>query len=338
MIKLVIRDDESTPTGNLSASQSLAEESNVFAIVDDSTAVYGGYKILQQKGIPVTGGAWDGIEWGQQPNTNMFTWTGLRDPTLPQSSFETQYLHQKGVTNTAVVSWGSPPSAAAAAKGLTALLRYEGFKVGYQNYTLPIGSVDMTAPALGMKAAGTEAALPVMGDSSNVALITDAHQAGLQLKVAMIPSGYGYQLLEDPTAVQALQGATFSLEAAPVELNTAATKAWQAALAKYVGFTGIPGFGYQHGWISTDLMIKGLQVAGENPTRESFITNLRSTTGYTAGGLLPAPINFVFGQDTTPSCGYFVVLKGSSFVPDPSNGQPICGPLVPLSALVKFES
>jgi branched-chain amino acid transport system substrate-binding protein len=335
-IKLVVRDDLSTPTGNLSASQELVQQEHAFSVIDDSTAVYGGYKILQQQGVPVTGGAWDGIEWGTQPNTNMFSWSGLRDPTLPQASFSSQYFKQKGVTNMAVVSWGSPSSAVQAAKVATAALKYEGLKVGYTNYTVPLGSADMTAVALAMKQAGVDGLLPVMGDISNIALIVAANQAGLHLKAATVPSGYGQTLLGNPTAVQALQGTAFTVQSAPVEINTAATKAWQDALAKYVHFTGVPGFDYEHGWLSTDLMIKGLEVAGQDPTRQSFISNLRQVTGYTAGGLLPTAINFTFGQDPTPGCGWFVVLKGKEFVPDPANGSPLCGPLIPFSALAKY--
>ena len=41
----------------------------------------------------------------------------------------------------------------------------------------------------------------------------------------------------------------------------------------------IPDFGLQGSYISADLMIKGLQVAGQNPTRQSFITtSVRSPT------------------------------------------------------------
>jgi branched-chain amino acid transport system substrate-binding protein len=336
-ISLIVKDDGSTPTGSQTAAQELVERQHVFAVINDSTAVSGSYRFLQQQAVPVVGGAWDGIEWGIQPNTNMFAWSGLRDATLPQASYIGTYLKDKGATNIAVVSWGTPSSAVEAAKIQAAALRAEGFKVGYTNYSIPIGSVDMGSTALAMKAAKVDTIFPVMGDISNIALVTAAHQDGMQLKAAIVPSGYGQALLDQPTAVQALQGATFSLQSAPVEINTPATQAWQAALAKYVNFSGIPGFDYEHGWISADLMMKGLEVAGASPTRQSFITNLRGVTGYTAGGLLPEPINFVFGQDPNPQCGYFVVLHGKSFVPDPSDGKPLCGPNIPSSALGKFQ-
>ena len=36
-------------------------------------------------------------------------------------------------------------------------------------------------------------------------------------------------------------------------------------------------------------MIKGLELAGKNPTRQAFISNLRKVGNYTAGGLLAKP-------------------------------------------------
>jgi hypothetical protein len=36
-------------------------------------------------------------------------------------------------------------------------------------------------------------------------------------------------------------------------------------------------------------MIKGLEVAGKNPTRQSFITNLHNVTGYDADACFPMP-------------------------------------------------
>ena len=64
-------------------------------------------------------------------------------------------------------------------------------------------------------------------------------------------------------------------------------------------------------------MIKGLQVAGQNPTRASFMTGLRGVTSYDDEGVLPSPVSFAltqFGQYPANSCAYFVQLKGTAFV------------------------
>ena len=75
-------------------------------------------------------------------------------------------------------------------------------------------------------------------------------------------------------------------------------------------------------------MIKGLQVAGKNPTRQSFITNLRKVTSWNDDGLLAVPENFE--HTTTPGktlCGWTVQLVGKKFVP--TSTKPVCTTLVP---------
>ena len=83
-IDLVVQDDQSTPTGDLTATQQLVSE-GVFAILNFSPYAFGGYKVAQEAGVPVIGGGFDGPEWGEQPNTNMFSYTGGYDPKYPRT-------------------------------------------------------------------------------------------------------------------------------------------------------------------------------------------------------------------------------------------------------------
>src|SRR5579859_5036891 len=73
-IKLEVDDDQSAPATNLTAAQNLVQNKKVFGIVDYSSFAFGGIKYLQQHGVPVTGGGFDGPEWGMQPYTNMFSY------------------------------------------------------------------------------------------------------------------------------------------------------------------------------------------------------------------------------------------------------------------------
>src|SRR3984957_15458274 len=84
-IHLVIEDDATNPNTNATDSQILLSK-GVFGVIDESPLVFGGYKVLQQAGVPVTGGAYDGPEWGQQPNTNMFSISGPLDPKNPATT------------------------------------------------------------------------------------------------------------------------------------------------------------------------------------------------------------------------------------------------------------
>ena len=112
--------------------------------------------------------------------------------------------------------------------------------------------------------------------------------------------------------------------AAPVELKTLATLAMQAAFAKYADFSGDPDYDWYQGWLITDLMIKGLQVAGANPTLSSFISGLEQVTSYTASGLFGSPVSFSladFGKPPQTICEWLTVLHGTGFVVT-NNGKP----------------
>jgi len=153
-------------------------------------------------------------------------------------------------------------------------------------------------------------------------------QAGIKWRYVSLATGYGQEWLDDAQAVASTQHAYFGVLQVPVELHTPATIAEQAAFQKYAGFSGVPSFDWTEGWTSADLLIKGLEAAGRNPTRASFIANLRKVTSYDAGGLLATPVNFE--QYKTPAqhlCGYSVQLVGHQFVP--TSTKPACTDLVP---------
>ncbi len=89
-IDLVTEDDTSSTTGAASAIQLLVSQ-GVFAIISDSAYFFGGTKFPQQAGIPVIGSGFDGPEWGQQPNTNMFSFSGGVDPNHAEIAIRSRF-------------------------------------------------------------------------------------------------------------------------------------------------------------------------------------------------------------------------------------------------------
>jgi hypothetical protein len=157
---------------------------------------------------------------------------------------------------------------------------------------------------------------------------TQAYRTTSQAKIRVVGApDDGPERGEQPnTAVRGGQGAIFDLPQAPVESNTPATRAETAAFAKYEHFTGVPSFNWSYGWLSADLFIRGLEAAGKNLTRASFIAKIR-TVSWDGGGLLPRPVDVSlagFGKAPATSCAYFAQLKGSTFVPM-NGGKPYCG-------------
>jgi hypothetical protein len=141
-------------------------------------------------------------------------------------------------------------------------------------------------------------------------------------------TGYDQQVLDSSTARAALNGAYL---AAVINFSTpnAAVKNMIKTVKKYdPSYTGgIMDLGLYGSYISADLMIKGLQLAGPNPTRSTFIAKLRKLKAYNANGILPSPTPMTgFGTAAiVPKkiCGYNMQLKGDQFVP--YTGKAICG-------------
>jgi hypothetical protein len=170
-------------------------------------------------------------------------------------------------------------------------------------------------------------------EQTNTALATNLAQSGATVKQLYF-TGYDQSTISQAGAGTALQNAYFSTTTVPLQPDYPAAAKFLAALKQYDKSYqgGIPGFGLVGGWLSADLMIRGLEAAGQNPTRQAFLTNLRQVTNYDAGGLLPGPVSYTtFGQLASPQCEYFMQLKGSSFQVATPNGKPICGTLIPNS-------
>jgi branched-chain amino acid transport system substrate-binding protein len=317
----VVVDDQSSETGSLTAAQALSSQ-GVFGVIAESAFVAGGYRPYQHAGVPVTGGGYDGPEWETQPDTNMFA-VGGQYPGYPQYSGTLQFVKQHGGTNIACIGY-DVTSSKASADGCVPAAKAVGIKAGYINDSLGFGTVNVTPVALAMKSSAVDSVYMAMDANTNLAIVTAAKQSGVNLKAAMLATGYGQDILDDPTALQAAQGAYFLNQFAPIELNTPATQQFVTALKTYANYTGEPGFDLYEGWAGADLMIKGLEAAGRNPTRQSFITNLSKVTNYDAGGLLASPVDFSkFGQPPASVCAYFPQLEGTHFIV--AGSKPVCG-------------
>jgi hypothetical protein len=180
---------------------------------------------------------------------------------------------------------------------------------------------------LAMKAAGVNGAACSCVQSTNLALFTALTQAGLTNVKALSFSSADNSVFSNATAAAAAQGAYYPTQFPPLDLNNPATNTMIANLKAYDPSYkgGYPSFGATGAYLAAELMIKGLQVAGQNPTRKSFITNLTQVTNWDANGLLASPVSFNhFGTSETTRCAYYVQVKGSAFVTI-NNGKPVCG-------------
>jgi branched-chain amino acid transport system substrate-binding protein len=332
-IQLVSVDDQSAPLGDRNAAQDLASNKGVFGVIDYSPYTYGGYSVLQKAGIPVTGYAFDGPEWGAEPNSNMFSY--LPPVATPYNGkyiypdWTGTFLHAIGVTRVAGLAYGISPSSQASIKVIFANAAAHGLSSCYQNYSVPFGGVDFTAAALTIKSSGCNGVVGSFVDASDVALSTAVKQGGINTKQVYY-TGYDQSTLSSDAAKAAFEGDYFQTVTIFDQSIPAAAKMMDNLKLYAKGYQAgtIPDFGMQGSYIAADLMIKGLEVAGQNPTRKSFISSLRQVTSYDAGGLLPSPTSFAnFG---TPqmipaiNCAHYVQLKNGQFVIADPGGKPVC--------------
>ncbi len=324
-IDLSIVDDQTNPTLTATGVQR-AISNGALGIVANSPFFFEGAKYAQQAGIPVTGNSSDGPEWGEQPYTNMFdAFRGSENPKEPVNSIYGDFLKAHGGTTIGTYGYGVSPLSADEAKGAAESFQRAGGKVGVLDTSVPFGSVDFTSEALVANQKHVNALLPTLDDSSNYALVTALEQAGVKLKAVLFSVGYEPSVIHSPVW-PSLQGTYFLSLARPFSLPNAGTEQMAAALTKYGHFTKseFPSYGQDLAWLGCDLMIKGIQGAGQNPTRAGVVKALRSTKSYNGNGLLPININYstVFGHDL-PQCAWVLQAQKSGFVPISS--KPFCG-------------
>jgi hypothetical protein len=308
----------------------------VTGIVSVSPLFFDGAKYAQQAGVPVTGGYFDGPEWGEQPYTNMFSSdAGSLNPKYPVSDLYGILVKKFGGTVVGSYGYGISPSAVRSAIGFADSSKHAGLKVGVLDTSVPYGSVDFGTEALAAKQAGVNTVWASMDDNSDFALVTAMKQAGVKLKTVILPTGYEPSVVNSPSWGD-LQGAYFFSEFRPFSAPNAGTKQMAAALQKYEhrSASEFPTYNIYESWVGADLMIKGLELAGKNPTHAGVIKALRGVTSYNANGLLPTSFDYAtdFGHDAKKTCEWILQAKKSGFAL--TSAVPTCGSDIPGTSTV----
>jgi len=328
-LKFVEADSQTSPTGALAAAQKLVEQDHVSAVVSVSALTFLAASYLQKAGVPVVGLAEDGGEW--VTDTNMFSTFGFLDPTKV-STGGGQFFKMEGATVVGALGYGISPQSADAAKNITTSAQAVGLRVGYLNANFPFGSTNVAPVAIAMKSNGVDGMSSETDPNTSFSLIQALRQEGDNLKVAIVPDGYGGDLSQaGPSAVQIGQGVYFTLSFEPVEMRTAATEKFQAALT-HAGVSGEPTYAEYGGYTSAALLTQALKLTGPNPTHSALISALSGITDFNAWGLLGDHqlnmTNRAASAIGVDGCGYYTKLVGSSFQLVP-NADPLCGTEVP---------
>jgi branched-chain amino acid transport system substrate-binding protein len=337
IVPLVI-DDQTNPSQIATAVQEA--DSRAFGIVSQSPLFFLAAKYPNQAGVPVTGSYDDGAEWGTKPYLNMFASDqGSVNPKYPVNTQLGNFLKKvAGGKVLAAYGYSISPSSSRAAISAAASFKHAGGKVGVLDTTVPFGGVDFTTAALTAKQKGVDAVIPALDDNSNYALAKALKQDGVKFK-ALFATGYQPSVIHS-AAWSAVQGDYFLALFRPWSLPNAGTRQMQAAMIKYAHFTPtqFASFGQEESWAGADLMIKGLQMSGANPTRATVIKKLRTITSYNDNGMLPVPINFttIFGHDLSPQCTWMMKAGPNGFTA--VSAQPYCGTDIPGTSTASSSS
>ncbi len=328
-IKYVVADTATNPATALSAAQKLVTQDHVAAVIAISSLTFTASNYLTAHHVPVVGLAGDGPEWITAQN--MFSTAGALH-TTKVSTTPGAFFKSQGVTNLASIGYSISPASAEAAKAEAESAKAAGIKVGYLNAQFPFGSTDVAPLVLAIKKAGVDGVTMAIDPNTAFALISGLRQAGINLKAALLPAGYGGDLIQaGPGALKAAQNVFFSLGFEPVEMNTAATRQFKSDLTK-AGVPGEPTFAQYDGYLAVGLLVQGLKAAGANPGPAAIIAGLSSIHDFTGLGLYGShhlDVNdrttIAYGVD---NCLWITKLEGSVFKTVPG-ADPICGTVIP---------
>ena len=328
--------DDSGAQNNLVGAQELVQNSKVFLVVNNSPFAFLSYRFLLDNGVPVVGGGYDGNEYGQPGNEKLISILGNVAPVYGASyrGGMLELMKKKGAKNVGTVAYGSSASSTATSKNLQKYAVPDaGLNPAYTNTSVDFGTTDVGPLVLAMKNAGVDAVYLPLVLSTNLALVQSAAQNNLKFKLAVLATGYGQALLDQPASQTIGPEVLFAVNWAPVELKTAGTKRFVSDLTKYTTYRGVPDFGVYTGYLTADLMIKGLQAAGKNLTSDGFVAATKGLNTWDAAGLACLPVDVSaqgYGQAPKTLCGWFLQLENGKFVLYPSS-KPMKGTLIEAS-------
>ena len=195
------------------------------------------------------------------------------------------FLKSHGGTIIGTYGYGVSPLSAEEAIGAAESFQRAGGKIGVEDTSVPFGGVDFTSEALIAEQKHVNAILPTMDDDSNFALMTALEQAGVKLKAVLLSVGYEPAVIHSP-AWSSLQGTYFLSLARPFSLPNAGTEQMAAALTKYARLHQERVPQLWPGFLVARLRPhdRGLQRAGQNPTRAASSRRYGASSPTTATG------------------------------------------------------
>jgi len=309
--------DDSTDEGAAASARRLIRTDQVFGLLGGSANLGGAAEFLASQNVPVVGQATDG-SWRLHPN--MVTVSNQVEGQ-PVSTFG-DLVNSHGGHRAAVLSVALIGASNVISDVLRAGLTDGGVPVAEQ-VKIPLSGARYSETAARLKSEDVDTLVSAVDPGALAGVVSALAALG---EHPLVISLVGYGGATPRNFGSRLAGSYFLTVARPFESPTAATTQYLNAMAAYAPYLQQPRDQFAlEGWISADLFIQGLKLAGPCPTRASVLKRLHALRGYDAGQLLPRPLDLATASASIEPC-YFVTrvsADGTSFVPD----QPLtrCG-------------
>ena len=313
------QDDASNSSSNLAGALALVESNDVFGIMEMTPFAAGSADVLHERGIPVTGVALESV-WNTRDN--MFTFVNF----LGQGSVSTwgDYTLAQGGSSALILRGAFDDGPDSVTSRMVASLRAVAIEVVGDLEVTP-GAISSASLGAQIRASGADTLIGLISPDAFIQGVVAARAAGVDLKVAMSYSpGYDQRLLQQ--FGPQLAGVSYYLDYSPFEIDAPGHREFRAAMIEFAPQVQPPtNGGALSGWIVADMMLRGLEEAGECPTRQRFIEALRSVTDYDANGLLPAPLDLTRSLGQMTNCFTFVKVSADGARFEVVQPAPLCG-------------
>lgn len=288
------RDDANSPSQSTRVVDDLVAHQAVFGLVTVSTAFGGSLDSLTAQNVPVVGFGLPSLAKYQ----NMFSSMYLVSPTTLG-----RYIQAEGGRKVGIVITGT--SAFTLETIASDKMAFQAIGLDTTDVVTYARSTDSPARVVQqLAAAGADSLLGFTTPEDFADIVQAARSANLRLATAVSLTGYDRGLL--PALGPALAGVTFPVYFRPFEAGGPALDRYRSAMARFAPETGQP----EQQWavlayIYTDMFLRGLDLAGDCPSREGFISSLRKVSKYDAGGLIE-PVDLADVATQPLSCYAFV--------------------------------
>lgn len=309
------RDDQSRASEQIRLVQQVVEEDDVFAVLPIVSNVFAAAGYLVEAQVPTFG--WNiQSEWASGLNLfgekGSFLCFGCPDVKLAW------FAEQIEADSVAILSYGVPQSSVCA-EGIQASMEENGIDVPYINTSLSYGFTDIATDARRIRDSGADLLMTCMDVNGNVKAARALQGSGIAIQS---PEGYDPRVPAEFGAD--IEGFYFRTSFVPFEAEDAESPGMDAFRAALDEEGLAPTELLLAGWLNARLLHEGIQLAGEDFTRESVIDAINSIDDWTADGILDDVDWTVFdpeeevrieGPPDDVQCNAWLQVRDGAFVP-----------------------